>query len=271
MHYAEFAPCSELSPFVRCFWLLDGAEPSPVAERILPDGCVEFIINYGDPFEQIDADGRAERQPRMLVVGPTTRALLVRPSTQVGVLGIRFLPGGAHRFLRVPAAEMADGVFDLTHLSPLPAHIAEQVDEESEACRRVRVVEAALIAMLRRSRAGRDGVSGAVRMILASHGRVPIERLATAQGISHRHLARRFQQTVGIGPKLLSRLVRFQSVFSVIRDEQPSHLTALAMRCGYFDQAHFVREFREFAGVPPSAYLDDAHQLSDHFTGVTPD
>jgi AraC-like DNA-binding protein len=267
MRYAEHPPCPELAPYIRCFWVLEGASPGSVPERILPDGCVEFIINFGEPFEQLHASGGAERQPRVFVVGPTTRALLVRPSPHVGVLGIRFLPGGARPFLHAPASEVADGIFELGPLSPIDAHVAERVHDVSDAYRRVRVAEEALIAVLRRARRAQDGVSAAVRMILATDGRVPVDHLASVQGISHRQLARRFRERVGVAPKLLCRLVRFQSVFTVIRDERPARLTDLAMRCGYFDQAHFVKEFREFTGVPPSAYLSDTHDLSDHFTG----
>ena len=268
MRYAELLPCAELAPYIRCFWLLEGSAPSPLAERILPDGCVEFIINVGDPFEQLNERGHAERQPRVFVVGPTTRALVVRPSTHVGVLGIRFLPGGARPFLLAPAGELADGIFELALLSPLATQIAERVQDVHDPSLRVPAVEEALIAVLRRAHPLPDGVSTAVRMILSTHGRVPVDHLASAQGISHRQLGRRFHETVGVPPKLLCRLVRFQSVFTVIRDEQPRRLTDLAMRCGYFDQAHFVKEFREFAGVPPSAYLSDSHDLSDHFTGT---
>src|SRR5215510_6447397 len=114
--YREHAPPPFLSPWVRCLWELagdardDGAPPR--LERVLPDGCMEWVFHAGEPF-RIETERGLERQAPALLVGVTTRAVRLEPSRRVDVLGVRFRPGGASAFLRAPAAAWRDRVAPL--------------------------------------------------------------------------------------------------------------------------------------------------------------
>ena len=106
MRYREIKPSTPLQSFVECFWTLAGdraLESSP-PERILPDGCVELILNFGEPFLQHVA-GERRRQPRNFIVGQMRGPVLISASGAVRLLGIRFQPGGTGPFLDVPANE----------------------------------------------------------------------------------------------------------------------------------------------------------------------
>ena len=91
MDYRELIPAPRLRRYIRCYWTLRAppAEASP-AQRVLPDGCVEIIVNLGDQFIRHDAAGQAERQPIALVVGPTTRHMSIAPTGVISLVGIRF-------------------------------------------------------------------------------------------------------------------------------------------------------------------------------------
>ena len=109
MDYRELIPGPALRPYVRCYWTLE-AQPTDGAgpQRVLPDGCVEIIVNLGDAFVRHDESGRVERQPRGLIVGPTTRHMSIAPTGQIRLVGIRFSPGGAVPFLSVAPQELRD-------------------------------------------------------------------------------------------------------------------------------------------------------------------
>ena len=118
MRYCETRPSRSLQPFVECFWTLEGDGPvgSSPPERILPDGCIELILNFGDRFLQ-HAEDQKKLQPCNFIVGQMTGPILISPSGRVELLGIRFQPGGARAFVDVPADEITDQVVDLGGVS----------------------------------------------------------------------------------------------------------------------------------------------------------
>lgn len=123
MRYSEIKPTARLRRFVECFWTLegDGSVDTPAAERILPDGCVELILNFGDRFQQHFEDER-RLQPRNFLVGQMTGPILISPCGAVELLGIRFQPGGTRPFVDVPAHDVTDRVVDLGDISGIPAY-----------------------------------------------------------------------------------------------------------------------------------------------------
>ena len=118
MRYREVKPTPPLHSFVECFWSLEGdgfIDGSP-PERILPDGCVELILNFGDRFLQ-HVGGEKRRQPRNFIVGQMTGPILISASGAVALLGIRFQPGGTRPFIELPANEITDRVVEIDGFS----------------------------------------------------------------------------------------------------------------------------------------------------------
>ena len=117
MRYREIPPSGALGRMVECFWTLEG-EAGPVAgpERILPDGCIELILNFSAEFQQHYNDG-PRLQPRNFLVGQMTGPIVISPTGRVELLGIRFHPGGTLPFMRVPLHEVTDQVVEVGSLS----------------------------------------------------------------------------------------------------------------------------------------------------------
>ena len=241
MEYREFVPRSPLRDYVRCIWTLRSSGGG--LERVLPDGTCEIVLNRGDPFRHA---GRV--QPRAMVVGQMPRFMEIEPTGAVDLLGIRFRPGGLFPFLRAPMSELTGGWADL-------GDIDRPMRRELEG---VRGPEEALLA---RMRPANGAVAAAVAAI--ERGERRIDRIARDLALHPRRLERMFQREVGVAPKLLSRIVRFQGVLRGSGD-----WVAVAQACGYYDQAHLIRDFREFAGEPPTAYFARRHPMSDAFTGA---
>ena len=271
MRYEEFRPVEALAQFIKCFWVLESAAaPSADPERILPDGCTEIVFHLGDPFDQHHSDGTAERQPLALLVGQMRRHLMIKPTGRVRVLGVRFWPGGAYPFLALPQHEIAGKVIALDAIwGAITRELHSRIADAATPAASVRQIETILLARLNNFRHPDDGVMQAIGLILRSGGCVPVESLAEDLGIGLRRLDRTFNTRVGLTPKTLCRIVRFQRVFKLLEQKETGRdWVRIALDCGYYDQSHFIKEFNAFAGVGPTSYFARQNTMSELFTAT---
>ena len=269
MRYNEFPPIAALARYIKCFWVLeDEASSEPSTERILPDGCTEIVFNLADPFARHDADGSTTKQPLALIAGQMRRHLLIEPTGRVEILGIRFWPAGAYPFLAFPQDEIADRVVDFEDVSrSIVRDVHSRLSDSSTASERVRLVQEVLVAQLNKSVRNDAVVDRAVELIARSGGSVSIRQVADGLGISLRRLDRHFNVKVGLSPKSLCRIVRFQKTLQmVLRNASAPDWTRVALDCGFYDQPHFIREFKSIAGKEPTSYLRETNLISDYFT-----
>lgn len=262
MHYEELPPPPDLRGLVHRLWILRGrAAAGGPFQRAMPDGRAELIFNLADPFECLEGQ-QPSLQPLALVVGPSRRAMAIRPTGQVDLVGVRFRPEGLAAWLRVRGGEVADMAFALDDLpAPIDGTLAEQLASVDGTRER-----AALLGRHLRRAASRSSdrrLSAAVDMVLRG-GRTRPDAMARAVGMSRRQLGRLFRDRIGIGPKSLMRVGRFQRLLQGLEGASP-RLAALAARTGYFDQAHMTRDFRLFAGTTPTRYLREMRDLTRHF------
>ena len=268
MRYEEFHPAEPLSQHVKCLWILeDQSIQAAPPERILPDGCTEMVFHLGDPFQQHGENGTIDRQPLAMMVGQMKQHLLIQPTGKVSVLGVRFWPGGAYPFLEVPQNEIAGRVVGLDAvLGSLAATLHARIADGTSSSERFRLVEQVLLARLGEFRKPDDRLSQAIQLIFQAGGCLPMDSLGKTLGVNARALDRTFNTRVGIPPKTLCRIVRFQRVFKLLeeRGAGPSW-PQIALECGYYDQSHFIKEFKAFAGKEPTGYLAEQNSMSEHF------
>lgn len=246
--------------------MLEG-EGSQETERILPDGCVELILNFGDRFSQ-HSDGKRSLQPRNFLVGQMTGPILISPTGAVQLLGIRFHPGGTLPFLRLPLDEVTDQVVDLGSLSSkLECDLLGAVSQSLSLMEKTAAVEKFLTHCLEANPHDARLMKLAGR-IVDTAGLVSVDQLAHDAGISSRQLERRFLREVGIGPKLFARIVRFQQVFRAV-EQCNARWSAIALECGYYDQAHLIRDFNQFAQQTPAVLFSRPSPLTESFTRKT--
>ncbi|HKV33796.1 MAG TPA: helix-turn-helix domain-containing protein [Pyrinomonadaceae bacterium] len=268
MRYREIKPTPPLRSFVECFWTLegDGLINGAPPERILPDGCVELILNFGDRFLQ-HVGGEKRRQPRNFIVGQMTGPIVISASGVVRLLGIRFQPGGTRPFIDLPANEITDRVVALEDLSRRFERSLLRVCESAvNLDQKIFAVDEYLVSRLK------DGKFDPHLLALAANvidrrGLVSVDQLAAYAGVSSRQLERRFLQEVGLGPKLLARIVRFQQVFRAV--ESNPAWAEVAVECGYYDQAHLIRDFNQFAQQTPAVLFASQSLLTESFTRKT--
>ena len=268
MRYTPFFPPPPLRVHVECLWRLEGEGAGLPAETIVPDGCMEIVLHGGDRFARIDEKGRAAPQPRAFVVGQMLGPLVVRPGARIETWGIRFRPGGAAPFFDAPMADLAGCIVDLeARCGPAARTGIERALEARQATERLWRIEEWLLARLEEREA--DPLPGAAaRAIVKARGRVRLDDLAARAGLGPRQLERRFLRGVGIPPRALARIVRFQNLFRLVRERgtQPGWAD-LACEAGYYDQAHLLRDFRELAGATPPRFLEAQGEFSRTLTG----
>jgi AraC-like DNA-binding protein len=265
MRYEELAPPAELRQLVHRIWVLRGeGSPGPAPfQRVMPDGRAELIFNFADPFECREDDG-AQRQPLALLVGPSRRAMEIRPTGAVDLMGVRFRPEAVSPWLRVGGKELLDRVYAIGELPvPLDWTLPEQLAAAKAPESRLAILQRHLA--LGSSRVAFDRRIGAAVDLALADDRARPAAMAEAVGMSYRQLSRLLQERVGFGLKPLVRLGRFQRVLRAMESRRRGRLASVAVRAGYFDQAHLARDFRLFAGVPPGQYLREARELARNF------
>lgn len=269
MHYRAIPPQRRLAKYIECFWTLEGSsQPDAIApEAILPDGCIELIFNLADPFKRYHADDKIEIQPATLLAGQMQRFARIEPTGRVKLFGVRFHPGGAYPFLQLPLSELTDQIIHFENIAnQLGRELAEKIQTAGSLRERRRIIETVFLARLDSRYETTRTVRAAVALLLQKDGLLAIERLQQMAGISERQLERQFQTQVGLTPKFFSRLLRFQKVFKAVSQNHRLGWSFIAAECGYYDQAHFIHDFKAFSGQNPSAYFREDHQMAEYFT-----
>jgi len=268
MNYTTYLPGPALAPYIDSYWTLEGPSDCDAPwDRILPDGSVEFVFNLGDHFQRTHPDNTIEIQPAALLVGQMCHFAMIRPTGSVRLFGVRFHPHGAYPFLHIPLHEFTDRIVSLnTVLNTLGTELSEMIAGALSIQESICSVEKVLCKRLKQKCATDPAVMRATRMMVRSKGALRMSEYARGSGLSERQLERKFQTQVGLSPKRFSRILRMQELFKVLERDRRLSWSYIASECGYFDQAHFIHEFRDFAGQTPELFFDEKRILSRFFT-----
>ena len=239
--YGELAPPAALAPYVECCWWSE-AGAAPGVRRVLPDGCVDILFSSGN-----------HEPPALSVVGLMTvhRDVITLPNQSF--FGLRFRPGMASLFFP-EVAHLTDKVEPLCELRRQhTTELFEQLTESTSLPAKVIAVERYL------HRPAKKRPSASRAFDLMTNTDFCMERISASAGISTRHLRRLSLASTGVSPKLLARILRFRRAASRISpaavDRNQGGWAGFAVECGYYDQAHLIREFQAFSGSAPGRFL----------------
>ena len=228
----------------------------PLARRQVPHGAITLIVNLGEP---LTVDGRGYGS---FVAGLHERPVRTEhPGRQYGIQ-LDLPPLTAYALLGHPPGELGNAVVGLDDLLGRDARgLVEALAEAPGWASRFALLDRALTERLDRGPRAAPEVGWAWRQLCRTGGRIGVAELAAGTGWSHRHLATRFRQQVGLSPKAFGRVLRFQRAVRLLH--APAHPTfaAIAAACGYFDQAHLNRDFRELAGATPTALRAEVNSV----------
>jgi AraC-like DNA-binding protein len=186
---------------------------------------------------------------RAQIVGTMTTALVVEEGHGTECLGVRFRPGEAFRFLRVPASEATNEIVPLDAAwGSIVRELEDRVTEAPDEVSRIRAIDAFLIDQAKSAAPGDFRIRRAIRSAMLE-GATPRD-----PNIGSRQLRRIFDTFVGISPKALSRVLRMKRAVAMMDGQWPGSWAALASLCGYCDQSHLVREFQTLVGLSPAQF-----------------
>ncbi|HEY1469364.1 MAG TPA: helix-turn-helix domain-containing protein [Candidatus Acidoferrum sp.] len=262
------APGPPLSRFVELLWYYRN-DPQPHAkERLMPDGCVSIVINLAEDQTRLydpDDTRKMFTLDGCTLSGPQTRSFAIDTDEQNHVVGISFRPAGAVPFLKLPSTELCDQHLELGDLwGSFARHLRDRVLEAPTPLGKLRALELALLQRAAGMFDDHPTVEYAVKTFLHAPQTANITKVVSETGFSSRRFIELFKYHVGLTPKLFCRVRRFQSVLRRITSGRPVRWTDVALDCGYFDQAHFIHDFRAFSGINPSKYLSDHSGFPGH-------
>jgi AraC-like DNA-binding protein len=264
MKYTEIIPGTGLKQHVKCFYIYESDSAISFDDTVFPSGCVEIIFNLGTGKWQTAMDDGFQTTPSIELWGQIIRPMPIRSIGRNTMLGIRFFPHAAAYFLNDNIGLFNNRVVDYSEVGKGAAELHSRLLEASAWDQRIKLVEAFLLHTLSISEKGLDRVD----MLTSIMGEIRhqdffdnIENVASRYGITSRYLQKLFFQYTGLSPKLYTKIHRFQNSLRLVTKKDTS-LTSVAYHCGYFDQSHFIREFKSFTGLTPSGYSVESSPIT---------
>lgn len=241
-------PRAPLAPFVEMLWLHEGyVRPHP-RERLLPNATMELVIGLKDGARADDTRGTT-------LVGAHSQSWVLDTSEAISVIGVHFKAGGGFPFFAMPAGELHNLRVPLDVVwGEGAASVVDQVRSAPTVDAKFDALESALLDRAR-SFVRHPAVAFAVRELSRATAARSVGDVTDAIGMSQRRFLDRFRGEVGMAPKLFARVRRFQAVIATVHTLREVDWADVAATCGYFDQAHFIHDFRAFSGFTPAEYF----------------
>ncbi|MFV0588338.1 DUF6597 domain-containing transcriptional factor [Bacteroides reticulotermitis] len=249
MLYREFQPDILLAPYIETYWTASGYNQEAELHRVLPDGCVDIIFS----FEEDALLGMQPTSPN--IIGTMTTYLESAYVNKVDMLGMRFKPAGFTAFTRTPISEFTDQRVSLVLVETLfDERFYVELPQKPTTRERIQHLDAYFLEKLKRVFQPEPQIVYAVDLIRQTKGLLPLTEVAYKSCLSLRHLERKFKVAVGTSPKAFSKVVKFQHTVSYLERNKDTSLFHTAIDCGYYDQAHLIKEFKTLSGDSPSYF-----------------
>lgn len=259
-----FEPSSELKEFVKCYWNLEGnKENTPTRNTIVPDGTMKLIFHYGDTYRHHLKNGETIILPKCFLIGQLTQPYIVEPLGITGSFVVRFHPNGFLPFTTTPIKNMENTAVPIDKLFGNEGkEIGENILNARDTSERINLIEPFLLKRLTDKKTIDAIVKSTIETILEANGKFTVNEFSQKMNINRRQLARKFSSAIGLSPKQLSKTIRIQTALKSLLVNDTTSLTDLAYENEYFDQAHFIKDFKEFTGVTPKEFYGDSLKMS---------
>lgn len=260
MEFRHFQPARILAPYIRHYYVFESAGNAAYEDTVFPSGDMEVIFNLGEGIWESFQEGAFQKNPAIELWGQITRPLQIRSSGAHLMLGVRFFTHTTSFLLDDEIGIFNDQVSDLTDI--IGRNIQDlhgRLRETNSLAERINLLDDFFTGRLMRGSRRQERLNK-VAHILTSITKDSTEnnigRIAGTFGITTRYLHKLVYQHTGLSPKSFDKIHRFKTSLKLI-GENKLPLTSIAYDAGYFDQSHFIRDFKSFTGLTPSAYLNN--------------
>src|SRR5688572_760222 len=266
MKYQQLSPPPQLKNYIRYFWVLESDTVGQSEKKLLclADGCPGIVFqnsslgSFPDPSD--------EHRPQVFLYGQTVKPTELNLGDQFKTVGICFYPYALKSMFGFDASELTNSCVDLTLLLN---NFKEPLLNASSLTHQVEIFSTHLDRHIQKSRYRVDhATERALNEIVQAKGNLPLRDLQRNLNLSERGFQRRFNQHVGISPKLFSRVCKFQAALGQLKNNNYANLSDVAFDNGYADQSHFIRSFKEFAGLSPYQFQKRDRKIAENFSVI---
>jgi AraC-like DNA-binding protein len=259
-----FEPHNELTEFIKRYWTLEGEkENTPLKNTIVPDGTMKLIFHYGDTYKHHSKSGKIIILPKCFLIGQLTKPYVIEPLGVTGSFVVQFKPNGFLPFTSIPIKEMENTAIPLDKLfGERGKNLGERILNANSTYERIQIIETFLLNELADKKTIDNIVKSTIETIFNSNGRFSVSEFSKSTNINRRQLARKFSSAIGLSPKQLAKTIRIQTTLKALLNNKHTSLTDLAYENEYFDQAHFIKDFKEFTGLTPKEFYGEDLKMS---------
>lgn len=265
MKYHTIIPGERLRAYIKGYFFFESDSATDFQDIVFPNGHMEVVFNLGNGIWESAVNDVFQKTPAIEIWGQITRPLPIRSKGRHQMLGIRFYAHSAAWFFKEDINEFNDQVCNATDLfGKSIKNLHTQLLETTGLQQRIELIENYLLNRLNGAERNMNRimmVGQVVKELQRDMADENIQSLASKYDVTPRYLQKLFLQYTGITPKFYHKINRFQLSLKLISKKQES-LTSIAYDCGYFDQSHFIREFKSFTGITPSDYNSDIFPVS---------
>jgi AraC-like DNA-binding protein len=252
--YREFQPAQSLKRFIDVYWLLESYIGEPVSVHLFPDGCVDLMVNLGDTSFSL-YPGKFLQPGYFYLGGVATEYTVFQQTPKCTFAGVRFKPGGFPVFCPFPLSEVNNQIVEFDFKFPTAITSTELFVHELNRF----FIDKANERMMASINIMED--------IHFRKGAITIDDISKKHKISNRSLERLFTRDIGVSPKEIAKIVRFQTALKEIKKNDQRSLLDVAFDAGYYDHAHLTKEVKRYSGQSPSVLIDN---LKENPTLVDP-
>ena len=260
MNYQTFQPHSDLESLVKCYWTLEvPAQKDSQKQRIIPDGCIELIFILGDDIKRITSGDRFIIQPRAFILGQITEPFYVEPEGYVNSFAVRFYPCGFANFVSMHIKKLAnkETPIELLFGEKPSKELKLKILQANDTDKRIKIIEDFMLDILKDQAAIDNIVKSTIDALFSTRGSTSINSILKDELYKRRQLERKFFKQVGMSPKQLGKVIRLQTALKMLLNHRSGNLTKIAYESDYYDQAHFIKDFKKFTGTTPKQFLKD--------------
>lgn len=256
MKYIEYKPIDTISDYIQLIWVAESESQVDIypREKILPDGIVEIIFHFGEPFVTYNSNGEKIKQPNAFAVSQMRKFIEIESEGEFGFVSIRFYPWGAHHFFDEPIKNFIDNTIDLKHLwSTNVLKILEKI-KNVENTEKVKIIQQFLSECLHKYKKSTNYIDEVIKKIRETKAQDSVGLICQKTNLNYKQLERKFIATIGTTPKVFTRTTRFLHLCHHLNEYKNKPMAQLTYELGYFDQAHFIKDFKAFSGLTPKEY-----------------
>jgi AraC-like DNA-binding protein len=264
MLFERIAPDPQLADFIECYWIVEDASAEIRKQKIIPDGFTEIIFHLADPY-RICLNGSWQLQSRSLLAGQIRKCFFLENTGASIIIGIKLKPTALTHLYQLNMSLLTDDVVDIHEVIGGKFHGVEQsIRSATQHSERITTLNNYFRGITGDIKKETYAVDRAIDLIGKEHGMVTMAALCEVASVKERQLENLFKEWVGLPPKFFTRMIRFNYIFELV-NENKQNWSDLAYEAAYYDQSHFIRNFKSFTGENPTDYAFEERNIANFF------